>query len=300
MEKKIITINITDETRALRDKMLAQNLKGYLTKEGFQGTLDQLKEVKAQVLPEGEHRNAIVEEEPVDGFKVYSFGRPDYENIVLYLHGGAWVFEFFPNHVTLCDLIAEKTNAKLYAPLYPLAPKYSYQDTMKMVVDLYDRLCEQNKPIFIMGDSAGGHLTLCLVKLIRETGRRMPDRVVALSPCVDMTFSNPEAKKTEAVDPLDAVYGCKECGKMWLKGIDPKDPAVSPLYADVTGFPKTMILSASNDILTPDILKYYDKLVDAGVDATLVHGEGLFHVFPSMPIPEREQFLEILEDFCLR
>lgn len=297
---EIVTINITDETRALRDEMLAQNLKAYLTKEGFQGSLDALKEIKAQVLPEGEHNNKIVEEEPIDGFKVYSFNRHEYDNLVLYIHGGAWVYELLPNHVTLCDLIADKTNSKLYAPLYPLAPKYSYDDTMKMVLGLYDKLCEMNKPIFIMGDSAGGNITLCLVKMIKDTGRRLPDRVVSLSPCVDMSFSNPEALSLEKIDPLDAVYGCNEFGKMWLKGIDPKDPSVSPLYADVSGFPKTMLLAASNDILTPDIMKYYDKLVDAGVDVTLVKGEGLFHVFPSMPIPEREEFLDVLERFCIK
>lgn len=300
MDKKIITINITDETRALRDEMLAQNMKGYLTKEGFQGSLDALKDVQAQVLPEGEHKNNIVEEEKVNGFKVYSFNKPDHENIVLYLHGGAWVYEIFANHVTLCDLIADKTNSKVYAALYPLAPMYSFGDTMKMVLDLYDRLCELNKPIFIMGDSAGGNITLCLTKMIKESGRRMPNRVVALSPCVDMTFSNPEALKLEKIDPLDAVYGCNEFGKMWLKGIDPGNPSVSPLYADVSGFPKTMLLAASNDILTPDIMKYYDKMEVAGVDVTLVKGEGLFHVFPSMPIPEREMFLDALAEFCLK
>jgi len=47
-------------------------------------------------------------------------------------------------------------------------------------------------------------------------------------------------------------------------------------------------------------MKYYDKLVAAGVDVTLVRGEGLFHVFPSVPIPEREAFLDALEEFCLK
>jgi len=298
MDRRVITIPITEETRAMRDGMLAQNLNGYLKKEGFQKSLDTLKEVRAQAWPGGEHKNPVIEEEPANGFKVYSFDKPDYENVVLYIHGGAWVYEIFSNHVTLCDRIADRTNAKVYAPLYPLAPQYSYEDTMNMVLALYDRLCELKKPIFLMGDSAGGHIALCLTKIIKDTGRRLPARIAALSPCVDMTFSNPEAVRLEAVDPLDAVYGCNEFGKMWLKSRDPKDPSVSPLYADVTGFPKTLLLAATNDILTPDILKYYEKMVSAGVDVTLVRGEGLFHVFPSMPIPERETFLDVLEEFC--
>jgi len=299
MDKKIITINISDEARAFRDEMLANHQNSYLTKEGFQSSLDSLKDVQAQVLPEAEHKNSIVEEEPVDGFKVYSFNKSDYKNIVLYLHGGAWAYEILSNHVTMCDMIVDRTDSKLYAPLYPLAPKYSYKDTMKMVLDLYDKLCELQKPIFLMGDSAGGHIALCLTKIIKETGRRLPDRLVSLSPCVDMTFSNPESLKLEAIDPYDAVYGVNELAKMWLKGIDQKDPSVSPLYADVTGFPKTLLLAASNDILTPDIMKYYDKMVAAGVDVTLIRGEGLFHVFPSVDIPEREDFMAILKDFCL-
>lgn len=299
IKEKVFTINITDSSRALRDSMLAQDLKAYQYEAGFHKSLEDLKKVQAQVFPEAEYRNTL-EKDVVDGFNVFSFSKSSYENVVLYLHGGAWVYEMFPNHVTLCDDLVDVVNAKVYAPLYPLAPKYSYKETYSMILKLYDKLIEMGKPIFIMGDSAGGNLTLGLMHLIKETKRKMPQCLVALSPCVDMSFSNPEAYELEKIDPLDAVYGCKEFAKMWAKGTALYDPLLSIVNADVSGFPKTLLLAASNDILTPDILKLYEKMKKSGIDVTLVKGEGLWHVFPSMDIPERKTFLDILKEFCLQ
>jgi len=297
--EKIITINITDSSRKLRDDMLKQDLKAYQYEDGFEHSLEGLKDIKAQELPDVKCRNKV-EKETVEGFNVFSFSKPENENIVLYIHGGAWVYELFPNHVTLCDDLVDVLNAKVYAPLYPLAPKYSYKDTYKMIVALYDKLIATGKPVFVMGDSAGGNISLGLVHLIKETGRKMPSVLVPLSPCVDMTFNNPEAKKLEKIDPLDAVYGCKEFAKMWAKGTDLADPLLSIVNADVSGFPRTLLLAASDDILTPDIMILYEKMKKAGNDITLVRGEGLWHVFPSMDIPERATYLEILKEFCAK
>jgi len=296
---KVITINISEEAKAVRDAMLAQDLKKYLYENGFKKTREDLKNLILQKFPDIKVRNTL-EKESVDGFNVFTLSKPDYKNIILYIHGGAWVFEFFPEHAPLCDDLVDTLDAKVYAPFYPLAPKYSYEDTYKMIVDLYDELLKLNKPIFVMGDSAGGNIALGLMLILKETGRKLPDKLIPLCPCVDMSFENPEILEVEKVDPVDAMYGCKELGKMWAKDKDLKDPLLSPLYSnDLVNFPKTLLLASTNDILTPDIMKLYKKMVDNGNDITLVKGEGLWHVFPTFDIPERKQYLDILKEFCL-
>ena len=59
-----------------------------------------------------------------------------------------------------------------------------------------------------------------------------------------------------------------------------------------------MIIQGTNDILCPDNLILYQNMKDAGVDVTLVKGEGLWHVFAVYPIPEREEALDLIENFC--
>ena len=87
------------------------------------------------------------------------------ENLVLYLHGGAYVNEIEKLHISFCDKLAEKVNATVFAPIYPLAPNHTFEETYDIVENLYDLLLKFNKPISIMGDSAGGGLLLHFVNI---------------------------------------------------------------------------------------------------------------------------------------
>lgn len=294
-----IILPITEEALAVRKELLDQKLSSYLKKDGFEPTRQQIMEAIPAPFPEVETRNTLVKGE-CDGFNAHYLAKEGYENIILYIHGGAWVFEMFPDHVKLCDDLVDKLNAKVYMPMYPLAPKYSYKDTYKMVVDLYDEIIKEGKPVFVMGDSAGGTLTLGLTHIIKETGRKMPEKIVALSPATDLSFTNPESVEIEKRDPLDAIYGVQECAKIWAQGTDVKDPALSALYRDVSGYPDTLLLACSEDILTPDIIKFYEMMEKADNNVTIVRAEGHWHVFCTFMVPERETFLDIVKDFCLK
>jgi len=299
MNDKIITINASAEGREILNYFISNDTSSYLREGNFESTRQQLLSGVPTPFPEVEVKTQM-EKESCGGFDVYTFCGGDYENVVLYLHGGAWVFDIFPDHVSFCDKLAEKLNAKVYLPAYPLAPQYSYKDTYKMVTELYDELLTQGKLLFVLGDSAGGTLTLGLVDIIKKTGRKMPDRIVPICPAVDLSFSNPDAAEVEKRDPIDAIYGVVECSKMWAKGTDLRDPDLTALTRkDMSGYPKTMLFCSSEDLLTPDIMILYKMLTDALNDVTLVKGEGLWHVFCVSDIPEREQALDIIREFCL-
>lgn len=298
MNEKIITIKASAQGSTMLRSFIEADTSSYLKEGQFEPTRQSLLSGKPTPFPEVPTKTKL-EKESCGGFDVYTFSAGSYENLVLYLHGGAFTFDIFPDHVRFCDDLVGKLNAKVYLPKYPLAPAYSYQDTYQMVTELYDELVKQNKPIFVMGDSAGGTLTLGLTDIIKNTGRKMPDRIIPICPAADLSFSNPEAKEVEKRDPIDAIYGVTECTKMWAKGTDLKDPALTALSRDVCGYPKTMLVCASEDLLTPDILLLYNKLKKAGNDVTLVRGEGLWHVFCVAEIPEKQQMLDIIADFCL-
>ncbi len=83
----------------------------------------------------------------------------DTEHIILYLHGGAYVNEIESLHIAFCDRLTKKTNATIYTPIYPLAPNHTFEETYKIVENLYNMIIKLDKPITIMGDSVGRGLS---------------------------------------------------------------------------------------------------------------------------------------------
>lgn len=296
-KSNVITVNISKEALANREELRLMPDKAMLIKENFEPLRQKVLEGKETPFPQTQIRNKMTKES-FEGFDVYAFGDDDYDKIVYYLHGGAWVFDILAAHVEFCDDLVDRLDAKVYLPKYPLAPVYSYKDTYKMIMDYYDELLKQNKPIYVMGDSAGGQLTLALTRICKETGRKMPAGIVPLSPAADMSFTSPDAAEVEVRDPMLAVYGPIEFAKMWAKGTDLKDPELTILSGDVSGFPKTLLFASTDDILGPDNFILAEKLEEAGVDVLLVRGEGLWHVFSISYTPERKRSLDIIQTFC--
>lgn len=292
-------IHITASKEALKEmEEMRENGQKYLfTEEGFPlmratlGGPEELPDVKV---------THTLERTECDGFDVYSLSDASYDNIVLYIHGGAWVLPIIPDHVKFCDKLVDTMNAKVYMPFYPMAPNYSYKETYAMLEKLYDELLTQNKPIYIMGDSAGGHLTMMLATIIRDTGRKAPEKLVAFAPCADLTLTNPDIDEIDKIDPMISKYACVECAKMWAKDKELTDPAISPNYADLSNLPDTLMFVGTSDILYPDDMIMYKLMQDAGDEITVVKGEGLPHVYSVSDNPECQTSLDMIKEFCLQ
>ncbi|MDO5832303.1 MAG: alpha/beta hydrolase [Methanobrevibacter sp.] len=72
------------------------------------------------------------------------------EHLILYLHGGAHVNEIDLIHISFCDRLAKKTDATVFAPIYPLAPNHTYDETYPLVENLYDLILKFENPFTIM------------------------------------------------------------------------------------------------------------------------------------------------------
>ncbi len=300
---KIIEITATTEAIAYRDAMFETTGALGTTREqqlaAWDASLEQLSAVYHNGLPAGADAYDLVKE-PCEYGDLYSLTPDDgtYDCIVLYIHGGAWVYEIDALHVAFCDALRDELHAKVYIPLYPLAPQYNYTDTYQMMDAVYTSLLEQDKPIYIMGDSAGGTITLGFVLNLKLDGKKLPDKVVAMAPCADLSFTNTEIDTYAQRDGMLQKYLCASAAAVWADGADLTNPAVSPLYGDFAGFPDTMLFVGDCDILCPDDLKLYDKMVQAGVNVTQIMGRGLWHVYPIFNIPEAQQCMDFIVDFC--
>ena len=219
----------------------------------------------------------------------------DTERSVIYLHGGIYVNEIKLPHISFCDKLAKKVNATVFAPIYPLAPNHTYEETYEIVENLYRHLLEIKKPIIIMGDSAGGGLSAAFAEYLAVNDLPQPENLILISPWLDVSMSG-DYDDVE-FDPMLGVDGLREMGETWAADLDPKDYKVSPLFGEVGELPKTTLFVGTHEIFYPDVVKFYNKLKDNGVDAELNVGEGMTHVYAIYPlVPEsKEAFKHIVE-----
>ncbi len=225
----------------------------------------------------------------VDGFPVYEIApKAGERRRILYLHGGAYVFQITSYHWGLIAEMAERLGFGITVPIYPIAPEHDFHAMFGMVGDVYRNMLGETdaRDIVFMGDSAGGNMAVVLTMMMAEEGLPVPASHVLISPGLDMSLANPEVFEAERHDPWLGIPGGLEAIRLYSAGIDRSDWHISPLYGDLSVLPKTLLLTGSHDLLTPDNLIFATKARAAGVDVEVVHEEGMFHVWPLIDMPE--------------
>ena len=93
---------------------------------------------------------------------------------------------------------------------------------------------------------------------------------------------------------------CDAMAKLYANGHDLKDPMLSPVYGDMTGFPPTLLTTGTRDLLLSNTVRVHRKLRQAGVRADLHVYEGQSHAqyMRDANAPEtRETYEEIAKFF---
>ena len=208
---------------------------------------------------------------------------------LLYLHGGAFVFQITSYHWKLIAELAERVGAAVTVPIYPIAPEHGFHEMFGMVDGSLPRACCARRAaadIVFVGDSAGGNMAVVLTMMAAQSGLPSPGRHVLISPGLDMSLSNPEVFEAAKLDPWLAIPGGLEAIRLYAAGFDRSDWRISPLYGDLSVLPKTLLLTGTRDILHPDSLVFAERARAAGVDVELVVEPGMIHVWPLIAIPE--------------
>jgi len=207
---------------------------------------------------------------------------------LLYLHGGAFVFELGCYHWSLIGELAERLGAAVTVPVYPLAPEHDFHAMFGMAMEVYRSLIEEvpASDVVFIGDSAGGNMAVVTNMLAAEEGLPSPAAHVLISPGLDMSLANPDVFEFAKIDPWLAIPGGLEAVRLYSAGIDRSDWRISPVYGDLSLLPRTLLLTGTRDILHPDCLVFAEKARQSGVDVDLVVEPGMIHVWPLIEIPE--------------
>ncbi len=207
--------------------------------------------------------------------------------VAVYLHGGAYVSGIAPQHWSLIGRLAD-AGVHVEAPLYPLAPQHTYRDAYPVVSEVYRQAAADAPPggLVLAGDSAGGGFALGLAQDLLGGDVRRPDRLVLLSPWLDLTLGHPRLPEFERRDPWLAKPGLVEAGRAWAGGDDPTLPRLSPGNGPVQGLPPVALFVGSRELAYPDAESFARAAAAAGVDVDLTVADGALHVYPLLPAPE--------------
>ena len=219
-------------------------------------------------------------------FRMEKLSRTDIDSewAVLHFHGGGYLSPFSNHYRTMAGLYCEVTGgADVVSVDYRVAPEFTYPAAVDDAYSSFRWLQEQGFPadrIILGGDSAGGGLAMALCYRLKKLGEALPAGIVAMSPWADQTNSGESYIANRELDPVfggtkgDIVFNNPYPGET-----DPKDPEISPLFGDFSGFPPMLIQVGTEEILYSDSEAVAEKAKAAGVKVRFSVYEGMFHVF---------------------
>lgn len=239
----------------------------------------------------------------------------DPDKRILYLHGGAHTVGSAISHRAVTTNIAERTGCSVFAANYRLMPENSRMDGVEDCRIAYRWILEHGpsgaapvKKLAIAGDSAGGNLTLSTINWVRDTGLRPADAVIAISPATDGTCSSPSIRENFETDlmlkPLvGRMLKIPRPALLWvfwsMNKISPSSPIISPIFADLSGLPPTLVQVSAAEMLYDDARRYVAKAKAQGSPATLQSWAHMAHVFQAFDqmLPEAHQAFDEMAKF---
>ncbi|HEX2298639.1 MAG TPA: alpha/beta hydrolase [Pseudonocardiaceae bacterium] len=235
-------------------------------------------------------RKCAVVERTVSGMPVYEVAPRDgrYEAEVLYLHGGAYVHAIERSHWLFVGRLVDRLGCRVTVAQYPLAPDHRYDDTLAMVQATYCQALEEVEPArrVVMGDSAGGGLSLVLAQQLRARQLPQPGNLVLLSPWLDISMTDAMIPALDARDPYLSTPGLLAAGRMYAGTLDPRDPRVSPIYGRLDGLGRISVFIGTRDVLLADSRCLRQRTAQCGIDIDYVEYEDMPHAWMLQWIPE--------------
>ncbi len=284
------------QTVAVRGYLRATRKKRYRTREA--GLRSMAHALPAAPAPD-ELAGRLTTEALGGGEVVTVRPRPDAvpgSGALAYLHGGAFVNGIQAQHWSLVAHLADTTGREVHVARYPLAPAADVTDAEAFLAVLHARLAPLSS-LHVLGDSAGGTLTLLLAQA--HAGDGSIAGLTLIAPWLDLSMTNPAIGPVEQRDPWLTRAGMLPIATHWAAGRDLTDPTVSPLYGDLGGLPPTLVLVGSRDICRPDCDRLHG-LAPATVDLTLHVEPGSPHDYPLLPTPEGRRARDTITAHVLR
>jgi acetyl esterase/lipase len=222
----------------------------------------------------------------------------DDERVLIHFHGGGYVGGAPRGSASMALPIADAAGVPVLSVDYRLAPEHPYPAAVDDGVAVFREVLKSRPAsrIGLFGESAGGGLTAATLLALRDAGHPLPAAAAIVSPMADLSGGSDTRESLRDFDPLLTwEKSLAAAAAAYVGNADPRDPSISPVYADLRGLPALLIHSGAREVLLGDALRLARAARRAGVDVTLDVWDGLWHVFQAVPsLPEaREACAEI-------
>src|SRR2546423_2255292 len=196
-------------------------------------------------------------------------------SVLIFFHGGGYCSGSILSHRRMVTEAGRAAGIRTLAVAYRLAPEHPFPAAYDDARTAWEFLRNEGVPasqIAIAGDSAGAGLALTLIGQLCDAHEELPACAWLVSPWTDLTMSGATLTTKDAVDPIIHKTYLYELADAYLpSGMDRKDPRVSPLYADLKGFPPILIQIGSNETLLDDATRFASAAGAADVPVTLAN-----------------------------
>ena len=209
--------------------------------------------------------------------------------VILYLHGGGWILGGKESFDMLIKKLAVFTNSTVIFPDYSRSPEVQYPTALNEIYAVLEYIFQNPEEfnidpqrIAIAGDSAGANMaTVTALRAINKNGPKI------LFECLFYPVTNSDMD-TKSYDLFkDGPWLSKKAMEWFWEAYVPDkklrdDIYISPLKAeeeDLSKLPRTLIITAENDVLRDEGEAYARKLDSAGVDVLNVRINGTIHDF---------------------
>lgn len=208
---------------------------------------------------------------------------------IVHLHGGGWILGSKNTHAHMADVIAGKTGSAVVFVNYTPSPEVRYPVAAEEGYAALNYLAEQGKELGIdgnhlslLGDSAGGNLAINIMLLALERNGPKVDALLLYYPVTSGDLNTPSYTQFSG-----GPWLTKAAMEWFWDAYAPevserKDPHLSPIYAtkeQLKNFPRTLVITAENDVLRDEGELFAQKLFEAGVEASAVRIIGTIHDF---------------------
>ena len=218
------------------------------------------------------------------------FGSPSPLPIIVFAHGGGFVFCNLDSHDDLCRAMTNGVGAIVVSVDYRLAPESPWPAAVDDVyavanwaVGQADELGADGARIVLAGDSAGGNLATVTALLARDRGGPEIAGQLLVYPAIAADFG------TESYRRFGDGYYNTTTAMAWYWDqyvpdlADRDHPTASPLQADLAGLPPAVVITAGFDPLCSEGEAYAKALAEDSVTTIYRNYAGAIHGFMTMP-----------------
>ena len=220
----------------------------------------------------------------------YSNNNNDDQPLIIFFHGGGFVMGDLDSHDLLCRHLTKKSECKLIAIDYSLAPENKFPCSLEDSINAVNYIFENHKQIkfnqnkvVVCGDSAGGNLAASLCIKRKQEELSMPKAQLLIYPVTDLALKHPSMD--EMAEGFFLTKTSMEFFRnQYLENDElTEDPLVSPLYAeDLSDHPPAVVVTAGFDPLRDEGDQYAQALRQANVEIYHRTHDSYIHGFVNM------------------